>query len=84
MIEIPQPVSPRPWTQQPNKPPIYDRDLKPVSFIANAPFLFHVEQLHDPMIAALKAARADILLGRRDQKTIDKITDLLQRAGAEP
>lgn len=83
MTDIPQPVSPRPWSQQPGKPPIYDKNLRPVSFVQNAPWLFHIEQLHDPMIAVLKQARADILMGRRSQKTVDLITGLLARAGAE-
>ena len=84
MSEIPQRTAPGPWIRQPGKPPVFDRDLKPVSFVAEAEFLFHVEQLHDPMIAALKQARAAILLRRRPQKLVDQITDLLQRAGVEP
>lgn len=81
MSEIPQRTAPGPWTRQPGKPPVFDRDLRPVSFIVEAEFLFHVEQLHDPMIAMLKQARADLLLGRRSQKLVDQITELLVRAG---
>jgi hypothetical protein len=57
-VEIPRPRSRRPWHRKPNLPPVYDADGKVVSFIENAPFLFHVEQLHEPLIVALDVSRA--------------------------
>jgi hypothetical protein len=60
-VPIPAPKSPRPWHRKPNLPPVYDAGSKVVSFIENAEFLFHVEQCHDDLIAALQDAKRVIL-----------------------
>jgi hypothetical protein len=82
-VEIPRPKSRRPWGRKPNVPPIYDADDKVVSFIENAAFLFHVEQCHDDLVAALRTAKNVLLLhvrGIRGSEELKRINAALKKA----
>jgi hypothetical protein len=77
-IEIPRPRSRRPWHRKPGLPPVYDADGKVVSFVENFDFVFHVEQLHEPLIVALDVARKQLLACRRRRADVEDITDTLK------
>jgi hypothetical protein len=80
MSEIPKPISPRPWTQPRDLGPVFDANGGVVSFIENCPFLFHVEQCHDELIAALKLAKRLILKHGGTRRDLRRINDALLKA----